>query len=116
MPLALDSADECKSKDPKRPSLKDKNQESIDNLLKAPAYLLRMDSNETLLKIRKVVNKIKEEHKKEKDYVKIVMKGSECSTRSGFHWYIEPDSAKYTVLRYSRAICIFANFTLIPLM
>ena len=45
-----------------------------------------------------------------------LMQGKESSQSSGFHWYIIPDSRKYQALRYSRAICIFANFIIIPLM
>ena len=93
-----------------------KQNESIDDLLRAPAFLIRLDSNETLLKVRRTVAKIKEDSIKERERLKSVMKGAEISRAAGFHWYIEPDSAKYTVLRYSRAICIFANFIILPIL
>ena len=65
---------------------------------------------------RRVVRKIMAMRIFEKDSLKRLMEGREKTSHAGFHWYIEPYSAKYTVLRYSRAICIFSNFIIIPLM
>src|SRR5436190_1291888 len=59
-----------------------------------------------LLKLKSAFNKIKAKRELEKDAFKRLMKGRETSHSSGFHWYIEPYSAKYTMLRYSRAVCI----------
>ena len=77
-------------------------------------YLLTSKLSSPLLKVRRVVCKIALQRFLEKDRTKKLMQGNSSSTKSGFHWYIEPDSAKYTVLRYSRAIGIFANLILIP--
>ena len=65
---------------------------------------------------KRVVNKIMAINILEKDSRRKLFSGKDQSINAGFHWYIEPDSAKYTVLRYSRAICIFANFLILPIL
>ena len=50
----------------------------------------------------------------EKDLQKKLMEGKEASKAEGIQLFIAPDSTKYTVLRYSRAICILVNLILIP--
>ena len=91
--------------------------EDFANRLEEPEspYLLTAKVSSPILKIRRVVYKIALQKFLERDKARKLMQGMTSSTKSsGFHWYIEPDSAKYTVLRYSRAIGIFANLILIP--
>jgi hypothetical protein len=67
-------------------------------------------------RLRKAVLKVIAKLQWEKDSMKRLMTGRDTSSVSIFEWYITPSSWKYTMLRYARAVCIFANFVIIPIL
>ena len=67
-------------------------------------------------KFKRAVNKVVLKNHLEKDNLKKLMEGRDHSKSEDLQLFISPDSTKYTVLRYSRAICILVNLILIPLL
>lgn len=74
-------------------------------------------SNKVTERFKKAVKKIALNKNKKEKSLREVMEGRVNSFQKGFFTlFIEPYSFKYRILRYSRAVCIFANFFIIPTM
>jgi hypothetical protein len=94
----------------------EKNNTCETNELMSPYLKKREKKPFKFPKLRRAVAKITSFHLSEKGILMRTMQGKDKSVVAGFQWFVEPDSWKYTVLRYSRAVCIFANFIIIPVL
>ena len=92
----------------------DSTQRKGVNSPSSPVLLSTKSSKIHLAKLKRAVNKVMAKRQLEKDLQKKLMEGKEASKAEGIQLFIAPDSTKYTVLRYSRAICILVNLILIP--